>query len=80
MSDNLEKDKQIASMTHKLDRHTDSLTRKTSDLDSIREQMEREKTQLTEKLEGTRAKMQATQDEAMQLKLESGREQALLTQ
>jgi chromosome segregation ATPase len=37
MSENLEKDKQIASMTHKLDRNTDTLTRKTQDLDSVRD-------------------------------------------
>lgn len=33
LAENLDKDKQLASMTHKLDRNTDSLTRKTQDLD-----------------------------------------------
>jgi len=42
--------------------------------------MDKEKTQVSEKLEATRSKLQEVQDEAMQLKLESGREQALLTQ
>lgn len=42
--------------------------------------MDREKTQIAEKLESTRSKLQEVQDEAMQLKLESGREQALLAQ
>lgn len=33
MTENLDKDKQIASLTHKLDRNTDALTRKTTDLE-----------------------------------------------
>ena len=46
----------------------------------MREQVDKEKAQMSEKLEQTRGKLQEVQDEAMQLKLESGREQALLTQ
>ena len=42
--------------------------------------MDKEKIQFTERLESTRAKLQEVQDEAMQMKLETGREQALLTQ
>lgn len=33
MAENLDKDKQVASLTHKLDRNTDALTRKTTDLE-----------------------------------------------
>ena len=44
MTENLEKDKSIASLTHKLDRNTDNLTRKTSDLEQARAQMDKEKT------------------------------------
>ena len=46
----------------------------------MRDQVDKEKALLNEKLEQTRGKLQEVQDEAMQLKLESGREQALLTQ
>lgn len=44
MTENLEKDKQIASMTHKLDRNSDALSKKISDLEHLREQMDKEKT------------------------------------
>ena len=36
MTENLEKDKSIAGLTHKLDRNSDTLTRKTSDLEQAR--------------------------------------------
>ena len=58
MSESLEKDKQIASLQHKLDRASDALTRKTTDLDQAREQLDKDKSQITQKLEATRAKMQ----------------------
>jgi hypothetical protein len=39
--------------------------RKTTDLDQAREQLDKEKTQITEKLEVTRNKLQEVQDESM---------------
>ena len=55
--DNLEKDKQIASLTHRFDRNADALSRKTSDLDQLKEQIDKEKTQLVEKLDTTRQRL-----------------------
>ena len=46
--ENLEKDKQLASLTHKLERTADALDRRTSDSVQAREQLEREKSQLAE--------------------------------
>jgi len=37
MAENLEKDKTIAGLTHKLDRNTDTLGKKTADLEQIRD-------------------------------------------
>jgi len=54
MIENLDKDKSLASLTHKMDRNTESLSRKTSDFISIKEEKEKEKAQMTEKLEMTR--------------------------
>lgn len=47
----------MASVTHKLDRTVDNLSRKTIDLDQARDQMERERIAMTEKLEVTRKKL-----------------------
>ena len=78
MADCLEKDKTIATMTHKVERANETLTRRSDEEKQTREQFEKEKAQICEKLEATRNKLTMVQDEAMQLKLESGREQALL--
>ena len=78
--DNLEKDKQIASLTHKMERTTDALDRKTSDYAQIKEQLEREKAQLVEQLETKKLKLSEEQEKNMQLNLDSSREQALLEQ
>lgn len=43
MSENLDKDKQIASITHKLDRNSEALSKKTSELELMREQVDKEK-------------------------------------
>ena len=80
MQENIDKDKQLASINHQMDRKQDALDRKVIDFEQTREQLEREKKQIAEKLEATRQKLTEIQDEAMQLKLESGREQALLSQ
>ena len=43
VQENLDKDKQIASLTHRFDRNADALSRKTSDYDQLREQIDKEK-------------------------------------
>jgi predicted nucleic acid-binding Zn-ribbon protein len=62
-----------------MDRKQDALDRKSADFEQTKEQLEKEKAQINEKLEVTRVKLAEVQDQAMQLKLESGREQALLS-
>ena len=78
--DNLEKEKVIASLTHKMERTSDALDRKTSDFAQVREQLEREKAQLVEQLETKKLRLTEEQEKNMQLNLDSSREQALLEQ
>lgn len=61
-----------------MERSFDANDRKFTDLDQSRIQLEREKQEYYDRLEMTKNRLAEVQDEAMQSKLESGREQALL--
>ena len=78
--ENLEKDRQLAQLTHRLERMTDELERKKSEFEGTKQQWEKDKKQVVDKCEGLKKKLSEAQDDAMQQKLEFGREQALSKQ
>ena len=79
-TENLDKDRQIAQLQHKLERTIDDLERKRQEVDSSRQSLEKDKKQVTDKLESTKKKLSELQDDSMKQKLEFGREQALMKQ
>lgn len=78
--ENLEKEKTIANLTHQSERSGDALQRKISELEQAKASIENDKKTLQQKFDQTKQRLTEMQDEAMQNKLEYGREQALLTQ
>ncbi len=76
--ENLEKDRHIAQLQHKIERLNDDQERKKQEIESSKQNLEREKKQITDKLENTKKKLTELQDDSMKQKLEFGREQALL--
>ena len=78
--DGLDKDRQVAQMQLKMERQTDDIDRKKLEFEQARANFEKERKALVEKLEGTKKKLNDTQDEAMRQKLDFGREQALAKQ
>ena len=79
-ADGLEKDRQLAAHSLKLERLSDELERKRQELEQTRGQAERDRKALADKLEATKRKLAEAQDEAMRQKLDFGREQALAKQ
>lgn len=80
LQESLDKDKQIASFEHKTERDQEMFERKQTESEASINHMQKERDQANEKLSEVKAKLSEIQDESMQHKLESGREQALASQ
>lgn len=80
MQEGLEKDKQIVSFEHRQERDQQIFERKQNEIELSKTHLEKERDALQEKVETTKSKLSEVQDELMHHRLESGREQALLTQ
>ena len=73
-SDNLDKDRQLAMITHKNERMVDDLERKSRDMTQTLEQVQSERDALEEKLDTTKRRLNDVQDEAQQNQLVYGRD------
>lgn len=80
MQDTLTKDKQIATLSTQLDRSNEFIDKRTAEFEATQSQLEHERLVLGDRCEQQKAALSEIQDEAMQAKLESGREIALLNQ
>lgn len=78
--ENLEKDRALAQLQHKLERLSDEFERKKAEFEVIKQSGDKEKKSNTEKMESIKKKLSDSQDEAMKQKLDFGREQALSKQ
>lgn len=67
-------------MQHKYERLSEEIERKKNDYEQSKGMYDKEKKQLTEKLESTKKKLAEIQDETMKQRLDFGREQALSKQ
>lgn len=63
-SDNLDKDRQLALISHKNERTVEDLERKNRDITQSLEQVQSERDALDEKLDATRRRLNEVQDEA----------------
>ncbi len=70
MVDNLAKDKQIATITHQMERAAESLEKRSLELEVQSSQMDREKQILLDRCEQAKMALNDMQDEAMHTKLE----------
>jgi len=71
--DNLEKDRQLAQLSHKLERISEDLEKKRQEIDQSKGVSEGEKKQLLEKIEASKKKLQDVQNEYMQKTMDYGR-------
>ena len=80
MQDTLTKDKQIATLSNQLERSNEFLDKRAAEFDATQSQLEHERQVLGDRCEQQKEALAEIQDEAMQAKLESAREIALLNQ
>lgn len=80
MTDNLAKDKQVAQLSNQAERAQDVLDKRCAEYESAAMQQDRERSQLIDRCEQQKMALSELQDDAMQSKLEAGREIALLNQ